>query len=241
MRQHPKALALLFAAMLASAVASASDIPHLRKQGSATQLIVDGKPFLVLGGEFGNSTTSSLDYLEPHWKTLKAMHLNTVLAPVSWELIEPVEGRFDFSLVDGIVRRARESGLRLVLLWFGSYKNSMSSYVPAWVKRDVDPWVPEREQITPSHGGLIVQTGPGEYYFAGSGLTITASPASGGRQSAGIQSPWEGHFENGNWRGGRLMNGDQTHQGRHIRLELIASVFKKLRSTVTSRLMTQQW
>jgi len=131
-------LALVSAVVLTAicAVASAAEMPHLRQQGSATQLIVDGEPYLVLGGEFGNSSTSSLDYLEPHWARLKAMHLNTVLAPVSWELIERVQGRFDFSLVDGLVADARESGLRLVLLWFGSYKNSMSSYVPAWVKRD---------------------------------------------------------------------------------------------------------
>jgi len=104
---------------LVSSVATAQ-IPHLRTQGTATQLIVDGEPFLILGGELGNSSASELDYLKPYWKTLKAMHLNTVLAPVSWELIEPVEGRFDFSLVDGLIRDAREAGLRLVLLWFGS-------------------------------------------------------------------------------------------------------------------------
>jgi beta-galactosidase GanA len=534
MRKHANALALLSAAVLTAiyAVASAAEMPHLRKQGAATQLIVDGEPFLILGGEFGNSTTSSLVYLKPHWTKLKAMHLNTVLAPVSWELIEPVEGRFDFSLVDGLVRDARESGLRLVLLWFGSYKNSMSSYVPGWVKRSqdrfprartpdgagqeilsafaasnraadatafkalmthireidskqntvimiqvenevgmlpvarehgteadrhfvapvppellshlaanrrqlapqlrtlweangarnegdwqavfgngaaaeeifiawhyaryveavasagksawslpmfvnaalnrpgklpgeypsggplphlldiwkagapsvdfmspdiyfpnfrelitgyarpdnplfvpeanragraesgaeaffaigrfdaigyspfsiesipeagmqrladaydvlhqltpliaanqgmgrmvgmtpsvaydgsvsdspetvtlgeyrfevsyIDPWVPESEQTTSSHGGLIVQTGPGEYYFAGSGLTIIASPESPGPRIAGIESAWEVRFDRGEWKRGRLLNGDQTHQGRHIRLE----------------------
>ena len=534
MRKHADAVALLFLSILTAVcpVASAAEMPHLRKQGDATQLIVDGEPFLVLGGEFGNSTTSSVDYLQPHWKTVQAMHLNTVLAPVSWQLIEPVEGDFDFALVDGLIRGARASGLRLVLLWFGSYKNSMSSYVPGWVKRDqdrfpraqtmdgtgqeilsafsannrtadatafealmshirdidskqrtvimvqveneigmlpvareygpeaarhfaapfpqellshlaenrgqlvpelrtlwesngarsdgdwtdifgngvaaeevftawhyalyaeavaaagkgayalpmfvnaaqnrpgkvpgeypsggplphlldiwkagapsidfmspdiyfpnfrelvakyagpgnplfipeanragrgesgaeaffaigrydaigfspfavesipeagmkrlanaydilhqlapvilanqgtgrmtgitppiaydgsvsespetvtlgdyrfevsyVDPWVPKQEQTISSHGGLIAQTGPEEYYFAGSGLTITASSADSGRQIAGIESSWEGRIENGEWKAGRLLNGDQTHQGRHIRLE----------------------
>ncbi len=110
--------------------------PSLRQQGYTTQLMVDGKPFLVLGGELANSSASSPTYLETRWSALKKMHLNTVLAPVSWELIEPGPGRFDFSTVDSLLRQARAHGMRLVLLWFGSWKNSMSSYVPGWVKRD---------------------------------------------------------------------------------------------------------
>jgi beta-galactosidase GanA len=118
------------------AIPAFGQVPHLRKQGDATQLIIDGKPFLILGGELGNSTASSLEYLEPHWPRLVQLNLNTVLATVSWELIEPVEGQFDFASVDGLIRGARAHNLRLVLLWFGSWKNSMSSYVPAWVKRN---------------------------------------------------------------------------------------------------------
>jgi beta-galactosidase GanA len=109
--------------------------PHLDRQGAATQLIVQDRPFLVLGGELGNSSGEP-DYLRPFWPKLKALNLNTVLAPVSWELLEPVEGRFDFSTVDGLIRDARSNNLRLVLLWFGVWKNSMSTYVPGWVKRD---------------------------------------------------------------------------------------------------------
>jgi beta-galactosidase GanA len=110
--------------------------PYLRKQGTATQLIVDGKPFLVLGGELGNSSSSSLEYMTPVWPRLAALKLNTVLMPVYWELIEPAEGKFDFTLVDGLIRDARKHNLKIVPLWFGSWKNSMSSYAPAWVKTD---------------------------------------------------------------------------------------------------------
>lgn len=110
--------------------------PHLRRQGSATQLIVDGRPFLVIGGELHNSSSSNLAYMNPIWKRLVALHLNTVLAAVSWELIEPEEGRFDFALVDGLITEARQHGLRLILLWFGSWKNGGSTYMPLWVKRD---------------------------------------------------------------------------------------------------------
>lgn len=122
------------------------DLPHLRKQGTATQLIVDGRPYLVLGGELGNSTASDLSYLGPFWERFKTLRLNTVLAPVYWDLIEPVEGHFDFRLVDGLIAEARRHDLRLVLLWFGSWKNSMSCYAPSWVKTD-QPRFPRTEAV----------------------------------------------------------------------------------------------
>lgn len=109
-------------------------IPHLKKQGNTTQLIVNDKPFIILGGELGNSTFTSVENMESVWPTLKALNLNTVLAPVYWELIEPVEGNFDFELLDNLIIEARKNELKLVLLWFGSWKNSMSSHAPAWVK-----------------------------------------------------------------------------------------------------------
>jgi hypothetical protein len=121
---------------LFSYVAKGQQLPRLEKRGAVTQLIVDNKPFLILGGELHNSSSSNIEYLEPVWQPLKDMHLNTVLAAVSWQLTEPEEGRFDFTLVDGLIREAREHDLRLVLLWFGSWKNGLSHYVPDWVKRD---------------------------------------------------------------------------------------------------------
>jgi beta-galactosidase GanA len=130
-------LATAILALLAFATPlRAQDIPRLERRGNATQLMVDGQPFLILGGELGNSSASSRDYMRTHWPKLRAMNLNTVLAPVYWEVIEPDEGRFDFSSVDGLLEDARAHDLRLVLLWFGTWKNSTSSYAPAWVKRD---------------------------------------------------------------------------------------------------------
>jgi beta-galactosidase GanA len=113
-----------------------AETPHLEKRGEATQLVVDGRPFLILGGELGNSNASSREWMRDKWPKLQAMHLNTVLAPVEWDLIEPQEGRFDFSSLDGLIEDARAHRMHLVLLWFGTWKNSMSSYVPSWVKRD---------------------------------------------------------------------------------------------------------
>jgi len=111
-------------------------VPHLEKRGQATQLIVDGKPYLILGGELHNASTSSLDYLKPKLPKLAAMNLNTVLAAVTWDLMEPKEGRFDFTLVDGLLKQARANKLHVVLLWFGSWKNGLSHYAPDWVKAD---------------------------------------------------------------------------------------------------------
>src|SRR5215470_15845603 len=117
---------------------SSTHVPHLTKSGNYTQLIVDNKPFLILGGELGNSSASSNDYMRPIWPKLRQMNINTVFAPVYWELMEPMEGRFDFSLVDGLIKNARLNKMRLVLVWFGSWKNSMSCYVPAWIKTNAN-------------------------------------------------------------------------------------------------------
>jgi hypothetical protein len=111
----------------------------LRKQGTATQLIVDGKPFLALAGELSNSTATDVEYMKMVWPRLVAQKkLNTVLAGVSWNQIEPKEGKFDFSMLDGVIQGARAHNMRLVLLWFATWKNGLSSYPPDWVKSDFE-------------------------------------------------------------------------------------------------------
>src|SRR5208283_3394472 len=117
---------------------AASEIPHLRKQGTATQLIVDGKPFLAVAGEANNNSATSVEFLKPAWPKLVAAKLNTVLTGVSWAQIEPQEGKFDFSVLGGVIRDARSHNLHLVLLWFATWKNGQSSYAPGWVKRDFE-------------------------------------------------------------------------------------------------------
>ena len=124
----------LFVLLLCYSESYSQSIPHLQKKGTTQQLIVDGKPFLILGGELGNSTASSLDYMRPFWKKFKAMNLNTILVPAYWDLIQPEEGKFDFTLLDSILHTSRENNLKVILLWFGSWKNSMSCYAPAWIK-----------------------------------------------------------------------------------------------------------
>jgi hypothetical protein len=115
---------------------TASGIPRLRKQGTATQLIVDGKPFLAVTGELGNNTASSLENMKDVWPRLLAGNLNCVLAGVSWAQIEPTEGKYEFATVDGLIKQARENHMKLMFLWFASWKNGTSSYPPVWVKQD---------------------------------------------------------------------------------------------------------
>lgn len=114
----------------------APPLPKLEKRGAATQLIVDGQPWLIRGGEVANTASSSLPYMETVWPKLTRLNLNTVLVAVAWAWVEPVEGKFDFSLVDGLLAGARQNNQRIVFLWFGSWKNGVSSFAPAWVKAD---------------------------------------------------------------------------------------------------------
>ncbi|KAH9210459.1 family 35 putative beta-galactosidase glycoside hydrolase [Leptodontidium sp. 2 PMI_412] len=119
-------------------MANPLSIPLLRKTGPTWELIVDGKPWLLRGAELHNSSLSSSRYMDTAWQNLSDMGINTVLGSVTWKCIEPVEGQFDFTELDVILKGAESHGLRLILLWFGSFKNGQSSYTPSWVIRDMD-------------------------------------------------------------------------------------------------------
>ena len=108
----------------------------LQRQGTATQLVVHGVPFLILGGELGNSSAACPQDIERIFPKLKRMGLNTVLVPAYWELIEPIEGQFDFTLTDKVLQQARLNDLKIIFLWFGAWKNSMSCYAPLWFKEN---------------------------------------------------------------------------------------------------------
>ena len=125
-------LLLCVSASVAVCGASASELPVIKNR----QLMVDGKPFLALGGELHNSSASSPEYMEPIWDKLQRMHVRTVIGTVSWEDAEPSEGKYDFSAVDAQIAQARRRDVRLVLIWFGAFKNAGSTYAPSWVRRD---------------------------------------------------------------------------------------------------------
>lgn len=112
-------------------------IPHLEKKGNKTVLMVHEKPFIAFAGEVHNSDSSSPEYMEGIWKTADELGMNTLLLPVSWEMIEPEEGSFDFKVVKALVDQARSYHKKIVILWFGSWKNAECMYAPEWVKTDL--------------------------------------------------------------------------------------------------------
>lgn len=136
MKKTLLSLALSLALVGGRAQAGGPDHPHLDRRNGQTQLIVDGKPWLMLAAELHNSATGSAHRMAPVWGQMAAKNVNTVLAPVSWELIEPEEGRFDFAQVDSIIAGAQGAELKVGILWFGSWKNGLSTYAPSWVKLD---------------------------------------------------------------------------------------------------------
>lgn len=128
-----KWFAVPLAALALTLPALAADAPALVKRDGRFALMVDGKPFFVLGGQINNSS-SWPSTLPDVWPTLTGMHANTMEAPIYWEQMEPSPGQFDFSTVDALVTGARQHNLRMVLLWFGTWKNGEDHYVPEWIK-----------------------------------------------------------------------------------------------------------
>jgi hypothetical protein len=116
--------------------AQAASLPRLQAAGASKQLLVDDKPFIGLSGEVHNSTGSSPAYMAPIWDQLKAANLNMVISAAYWELLEPQEGHYDFTVIDDQINQARAHNMRLVFLWFGTLKNAGSSYAPGWVRQD---------------------------------------------------------------------------------------------------------
>lgn len=131
--------------------------PYIHHDGNTKKLYVHGKQFLGLGGEICNSSSSNLDFMEEQvWPVIRDLGLNVVLAPVYWELIEPKEGQFNFELVKGLIKQARRENVKLVFLWFGLWKNAMSTYTPTWVKTDGEKYF----RIRQPHGKPVNSISP---------------------------------------------------------------------------------
>ena len=113
---------------------------QLEKRNQDTVLLVDGKPFIMLAGEVHNSDSSSPTYMEGIWDIAEGLGMNTLLLPVTWEMVEPEQGTFDFSVPQKLIEQARAREMHIVFLWFGSWKNAECMYAPAWVKKDTETY-----------------------------------------------------------------------------------------------------
>ncbi len=126
---------LLVPASLAAQSPAAQEMPRMAHQNGRYALMVDGKPYLMLGAQVSNSSGWP-EKLQALWPMAAAMHVDTLEVPVYWEQLEPSEGKFDDSVVDNVVQQARAHHVRLILLWFATWKNGKMHYAPEWVKSD---------------------------------------------------------------------------------------------------------
>lgn len=142
--------ALLIITGIAALACSAFAKPEIKPNSHGIpQLHVDGKPFLMLSGELHNSSSSTLEFMRPALDRCQAANLNTVITTISWETFEPVEGQFDYTLIDAMIKEAEARDLKLVVIWFASYKNGTMAFTPRWVKED-----PDRFWLTVSEKGI---------------------------------------------------------------------------------------
>lgn len=110
-------------------------MPKIVEKNGRHALLVDGKPFFILGGQAHNS--SAWPGMMPQlWQAIKEMHANTLEVPIYWEQVEPKPGKFDFSLIDTLLIQSRKHKIKLVLLWFATWKNGSNHYMPGWMKED---------------------------------------------------------------------------------------------------------
>lgn len=132
----PACLAAVAIYLLAtSASAQTPELPQLVQTGANATLMVDGRPFFVLGAQVDNSSGWP-ERLAAVWPAAERLKLNTLEVPVYWEQLEPTRGTFDFTIVDAVLAQASEHHVHLILLWFGTWKNGRNHYVPQWMKDD---------------------------------------------------------------------------------------------------------
>jgi beta-galactosidase GanA len=130
-----KLLVLLIAATPGLLAQTGQPLPRIVQKDGRYALFVDGAPYLILGAQVNNSSAWPA-MLPKVWPAIEYLEANTVEVPIYWEQFEPEPGRFDYATVDTLLSQAREHRVRLVLLWFGTWKNGSQHYMPLWMKRD---------------------------------------------------------------------------------------------------------
>src|SRR5471030_2620213 len=130
-----KIIAICIVLIVLTVCKSFGQSPKLVEKDGRHALLVDGKPFLILGAQAHNS--SGWPGMLPNvWAGIQAMHANTLEVPIYWEQVEPEQDKFDFSLIDTLLAQSRQHNIHLVLLWFATWKNGSNHYMPAWMKLD---------------------------------------------------------------------------------------------------------
>ena len=130
---------LLLGLAIGSAITASAQLPSIIKKEGHPTLLVDGKPYIILGGQAHNSSAWP-STLPAVWSAIETLHANTLEIPIYWEQIEPEQGKFDFSGIDTLLSQARQHSTRLVLLWFATWKNGSNHYMPAWMKHNPDKY-----------------------------------------------------------------------------------------------------
>ena len=137
----------LLALTLTGCLVNAQSPAILKEINGTMRLVQNGQPMILLGGELHNSTSSTPSSFRKAVETVRAMGLNALIGSVSWEQVEPQEGKYDFNVLDSMIYIADEARLPLVLIWFASYKNGESSYAPLWVKKDTRRFFRTRDSL----------------------------------------------------------------------------------------------
>lgn len=120
-------------------IAQQTELPYIKHKDGRHCLMVDGKPFLMLGAQCNNSSAWP-DTLPQIWSAMEQLKVNTLEIPIYWEQFEPQKGQFDYSVIDTIITQAREHNVRVVLLWFATWKNGSNHYMPGWMKQQPEKY-----------------------------------------------------------------------------------------------------
>lgn len=111
-------------------------LPHLENVNGQWRLIVDGEPFLILGLQWDCDSCFSAEQMNPLFPHAAKMGANTAALPTYWKEIEPEPGRYDFQMVEERIQQAKAHNMRLVLLWFATWKNASALYAPEYICND---------------------------------------------------------------------------------------------------------
>jgi len=228
MKIHSAVLAAIVAAAVVvpvQAQVKEHPLPRIVEKDGRYALFVDGAPYLMLGAQIHNSSSWPAT-LPKVWPAMEYLHVNTVEAPVYWEQFEQKPGQYDYTLIDTLLAQARQHSLRLVLLWFGTWKNGSQHYMPEWMKLDTDryPHMIDkngRAVDSPSPfaaasleaAAIMIANGPDDYYFGGGGMRVDFTANTPGPANVGLGDVEEGKFVNGKWVVLRELAGDDTAQG----------------------------